>query len=42
LPTLFTTRAYAGSPLHSLLLIQEEKFIDLNKDSLLENDKEYK
>ncbi|KAA6367044.1 MAG: hypothetical protein EZS28_037429, partial [Streblomastix strix] len=32
LPTLFTSRAYAGSPLHSLLLVEEEKTIEINNE----------
>ncbi|KAA6377208.1 MAG: hypothetical protein EZS28_027265 [Streblomastix strix] len=34
LPTLFTTKAYSGAKLHSLLLVEEEKIIDIQKDKL--------
>ncbi|KAA6373861.1 MAG: hypothetical protein EZS28_030612 [Streblomastix strix] len=37
LPTLFTSRAYAGSPLHSLLLVEEEKTIEINNEQSEKN-----
>ncbi|KAA6398068.1 MAG: hypothetical protein EZS28_006409, partial [Streblomastix strix] len=40
LPTLFTTKAYAGAKLHSLLLVEEEKTIDIEKDKEIIKSKE--
>ncbi|KAA6394491.1 MAG: hypothetical protein EZS28_009981, partial [Streblomastix strix] len=40
LPTLFTTKAYAGAKLHSLLLVEEEKTIDIEKEQNIIKSKE--
>ncbi|KAA6395168.1 MAG: hypothetical protein EZS28_009303 [Streblomastix strix] len=34
LPTLFTTKAYSGAKVHSLLLVEEENIIEIQKDKL--------
>lgn len=30
LPALFTTKAYSGAKMHSLLLVEEEQIVDIN------------
>ncbi|KAA6359109.1 MAG: hypothetical protein EZS28_045365, partial [Streblomastix strix] len=40
LPTIFTSRAYSGARLHSLLLVEEEKLVEFSNEGIFEKNKD--